>query len=215
MRDLSKRTFGRFAVLSGDVNFTDYGGTFYRLASARRYHVIEILNWEETCGDDAPAATWNVSLSEVDLDAIPEREKASAMRSCGIASDGLDESGEPLPELAFVDALYSSGCRAPLWQDDGNNWHNLIREAVRESSRLDDPRAHRAAMARPVNKIGSTAAEFMAGDITSGMVRGIASGSADALIMGKMYQSAGYQTLGGKLDIEDVIAIESALPPRN
>ena len=54
----------------------------------------------------------------------------------------------------------------------------------------------------------------MTGDLTASLARGIESGNPDALIMGKMYQSAGYQTLGGALDIEDVTRIENALEGR-
>ena len=64
----------RFSFLSGDMNFTRYGGKWI---STRRnngefdyYFVIELLNWRETVGRERAAETYNVSVSIVSPDEL-------------------------------------------------------------------------------------------------------------------------------------------------
>jgi hypothetical protein len=208
---------GGFRFLTGDVNFTDYGGKWYREipgTNSLRFHVIELLNWEEAIGRDAEGgSTYNVDLSEVDLGALSEDTLRSAMDSYGAEmwepGIGADHAKRQL--LMLVECCHGYGCKAPLSSEDGNNWRTLMRDAVRESRALDDPKAHARAMAKPVNKIGSTAHEMMRNDFTSAMVRGVESGDPAATLLAKIYRNCGYQTLGGSLAIEAIDAIEGAL----
>ena len=56
-----------------------------------------------------------------------------------------------------------------------------MRQAKAESRRLSaSPEAYEQAMDRPVNKLGSTAREYAAGDILSATLRGLDSGDPDA-----------------------------------
>jgi hypothetical protein len=167
----------------GDVNMLDYGGKFYRHVAKRRYHFVEVTNMDEACGrDNEGQAKYSVELSEIDLDAIGEKELASAKRSCGW--DSMPDSDEALAECC-----HSYGNRARLGEYCGNNGNKLIREAKAESKLLaSDSDAYEAAMDRPVNAIGSTAREFMTGDILAGLSRGVMAGKPDARLMAKMYQ---------------------------
>ena len=164
----------RFTFLTGDVNWPQYGGKFVRKVGTRRYHIMEVMNWRDACGREAPAETYNVSLSEVDLDVIPENAIVSALRSWGWDRNGDTESGDHviLTDLILVEVLHSCGSKAPLGEYNGNNLRKLMQSARAESAALDNRYAHKAAMAKPVNAIGSTADEFMRGDIVSAMSRG-------------------------------------------
>jgi len=147
-----------FKVLSGDVNFVDYGGTWYRRVGKRRYHVMELLNWEEACGERYHGDLYNVSLSEVDLMSLPPSALKSALDCVGCEED------EP-SDLMLVDACFSYGAKAPLGEFNSNNYRALMTEARALSAELDDPVSHAEAMARPVNAMGASALSFMQGDV--------------------------------------------------
>jgi hypothetical protein len=169
----------------GDVNRSEYGGTDMRHVGARRFQFVELINMEEhgareTKGDPK----YVVELSLVDLDAISPETIASAVRSCGSDEDATSD-------VAIAEMCKSYGAAAPLDSYSGNNWHKLMREArrdaqtyARDSAALDEK------MSRPVNAIGSTAAEYMRGDLDSAITRGLASGNKDAQIMAKMQDAA-------------------------
>ena len=69
---------------------------------------------------------------------------------------------------------------------EGNAYRPLLRQAKNEANSLKDSARFNDAMRRPVNQIGSTALEYMQGDINSALVRGIAKGDPMARIMGKV-----------------------------
>ena len=78
-----------------------------------------------------------MSLSEVDLNTP---ELASCMRSHDVPEDGCDEYGDPIPaenyRLWKVEACYSHGAKAPLFQESGHNVRKLIAAAKREARQL-------------------------------------------------------------------------------
>jgi len=169
-----------FRFLTGDVNYTDYGGKWYRKVASTRYHVIELTNmWQDT--KDKTCSQYHVSLSEVD---IASSQLQEALDSCG-PDEGFRDN-----ELAKVDSLATYGCKAPLGQWNGNNYKKLITEARNESRNLNDPEKYEAAMSRPVNAIGSTAREFAVCDFQSAIKRGVARDDANAKLMAKLH---GYQ----------------------
>ena len=86
-----------------------------------------------------------------------------------------------------VEALASYGAVAPLEQWAGSNARKLLAEARSESRSLDDPDKYEAAMSRPVNRLGSTAREYAAGDFDSAIERGLARNDMSAQIMAKMH----------------------------
>lgn len=89
--------------------------------------------------------------------------------------------------VEWVDALSWYGAYAPLSSELGNNAGKLMREARALSRELElDAEAYEAAMDRPVNRIGSTAREYQAGDISSAILRGLGEGRKDAEILAKM-----------------------------
>lgn len=189
-----------FRFLTGDANWLDYGGVWSRQVSESRFHFIRLDNMDEACGRDSEGhPRYSIDLSEVDLGEISGRHLRDALESCGA------DIGVPIPVCDMAEACRSYGLAAPLHSVSTNNAYKGIAECRRESYRLTrDQDAYEEAMGRPVNKIGSTAREFGRGDLQSALVRGIEAGNQDAVIMGKMYESAGGQTLGGKIDIQPI-----------
>lgn len=171
----------KFHFLTGDINFTLYGGKWYRKVSGTCYHVIELINmWEATGEEDQNK--YHVSLAEIELQNIPTHEIESAWASCG-----WDESRKPENALQVVEAVHDYGCYAPMGNYNGNNYKNLLKQAKEESYLLDNSDYHSQQLNRPVNMLGSTALEYSQGDFQSAMLRGIFSGNVAARIVGKMH----------------------------
>ncbi len=129
---------------------------------------------------------YEATVAMVDLDAIGSDELASAVRSCG---------WENMPDepRALAECLIRYGDYAPL----GSYYGNDLRQARREANELlADTDARSVALDKPVNAIGSTAAEFMRGDTWAALHRGVESGNKDAMLITKMYHAAGGNTLG-------------------
>lgn len=167
---------------SGDVNMLDYGGKNTRCIGNRQYQIIELINMDDACGrDNEGQSKYVVELRLVDLNALSPENIQSALRSCGW--DNMDQDNDE----ALAECCDSYGTHAPLGSWQGNNAHKLMREAYRTANELLDNEALEERLERPVNRIGSSAREFMNGDITSALQRGCESGNTDARIMAKMY----------------------------
>ncbi len=167
---------------SGDVNWNDYGGKWFRHTTGKQYQVIEFTNMNEACERDNDGHDpYVVELSLVDLDVISTEQQKSALRSCGPGDD--TEITEPWIALL----CYEYGCRAPLESWSGGNAHKMLRAARALAHLLaKDSRELAERMDRPVNAIGSTAAEYMTGDMLSGILRGVAEGDPKAELMLKI-----------------------------
>jgi len=165
---------------SGDVNMLDYGGKNFRQTGPRQFQFVELINMDDACGrDNEGQPKYAVALHLVDLDSIPEKTIKSALECCG--QEWLEN------DILLAECCDSYGAHAPLENWSGNNAHKLLRLAYKAANALLDESALEAAMERPVNKIGSSAREFMTGDIFSPLQRGCESGNQDARIMAKMY----------------------------
>jgi len=164
----------------GDVNMLDYGGKNIRQSGNRQFQVVELINMDEACGrDNEGQPKYVVELRLVDLDALSEATIKSALDSCGWENMQGDNN--------LAECCDSYGAHAPLESFSGNNAHKLLRQAYHAANELLDSDSLESALEKPVNKIGSSAREFMNGDFTSAMVRGVESGNPDARIMAKMH----------------------------
>ena len=177
-----------FQWLTGDVSWLEYGAKWVREipgSNGQRYHVLSFDNWSEY--EREPELKYMVDLSEIDLASIPEETKASALESCGWEPPGVDEIPEAQRRLMLVEALHGYGAKAPLFDVSGNNAGKLIRAAKACSYEVTAScEAYEQAMAKPVNKLGSTAREFMTGDIDSAIGRGLEAGDHNAEIVALM-----------------------------
>ena len=173
-------TMADWKFLIGDFDWRQYGGSWYRAVGERQYQVIELINLKDAMGDDAKV-TYGVSLKYVDLDEVSQSNVDSAVSCCGFRDD-LELTDEIL-----VEALCSYGLYAPMGDWEGNAYRSLLRQA---KSNANDLRRHslllESALGRPVNRLGSTALEFMQGDTNSALIRGIAKGDTAARIVGKI-----------------------------
>lgn len=170
---------------NGDVSPEDYGGKWFRRTHDRVFQVIELTNMDDACGrDNAGHDKYVVELSLVDLDAINETAMIAALQSCGY-DDNYDDSD--LTDAHRVVACYEYGCKAPLDSWEGNAWSKLLRAARSAAHALKrDAQALVDRMNRPVNAIGSTAAEYMRGEFEPAIVRGVGEGRHTARLMARI-----------------------------
>ena len=168
---------GKWTTLLDDTDFLEI-----RLVSPRCFQVIEITDMDDACGrDNEGRPTFVAELALVDLNAATPANVKSALESCGW--EGMP-SDNP---IALAECLYRYGYRAPLDSHEGNG-RTTVHRAARASARaLLDSDSLADAMDRPVNALGSTAAEYMRGDFNSAMARGVHAGSPAARIMAKMH----------------------------
>ena len=186
---------------TGDISVLDYGGMWIRALDAHRFHIVEITNMNDACGrDNEGQSRYVVELSEVDLREI---DYNAVDRCCDVSGCS---HGDTIPGIAWAEAAKHYGSAAPLDSVSTNNGWNGIRNMKRRSREIEkDSAIHEELMERPVNKIGSTAREFMRGDIESAIRRGVANGNQDARLMAKCYQACDGRTLGGDIiDLSDL-----------
>lgn len=184
MRKINPTLYG-FQFSTGDVNYLDYGATWIRHVGKREYHFVTLTNWENSCGEQEAAEIgekYNLQLSIVDLDKIPEDKIVDALRSCGQVPEEANGN-----DAWVADYVHEYGLLAPITDVNTSNFHQTFKVLAKESREISGSKsARRRAMDRKVNKLGSTAAEFMRGDINSGLIRGVIKGEESALLVAKI-----------------------------
>jgi len=140
----------RFKFLTGDVNFTTYGGKWISNAQSNSeftyYFVIELMNWKEAVGErEAPAETYHISLDVVSPEQAGEENMRSALQ------DYPDI--KITPEIQ-VEALHQYAGGVPVFSANGNNWKDLMKQAKKEAQVKE--MFFGFAMDRVVNRIGET-----------------------------------------------------------
>ena len=177
---LEKSLMTGWAFLTGDVNYKDYGGKWYRQVGDGLYHVIELINMVDAFGDDVDF-TYMVTLQEIDVESQNVRE---IMDQYGITPADTDDMDADAITCIILDA----GRYIPLLDVSGGNYRLLLRHAKQESRRIaSDHNLHLSLLQRPVNAIGSTALEYSQGDFKSAMIRGIAKGDSTARLLGRIH----------------------------
>lgn len=200
----------KWQVLMDD---TDYLCASKTPGSGRSYVFVEVADMDAACGQDNEGKPpYYLAVVLVDLDAIGSEQIRSALENSGW--DGDDWSGTPggysfaewqalsferrkairdrlpLPEneLAIAEACFRNGNKAPLYWKESKGQKKLIAEGRREARRLvNDADELEDRMSRTVNRIGSTAKEFMQGDITPALYRGVMAGDVMAQTLAKMH----------------------------
>jgi hypothetical protein len=112
---------GRFTFLSGDVNYREYGGKWYKREGIKNYKIIELINMDYATGDTAHGK-YLVTTTEIDLNQIPKHVKKRACDFCGIDIHKADE-------LNIAECVHAYGAGLHLDDSMGNNYLNLLREA--------------------------------------------------------------------------------------
>ena len=139
-----------------------------RQISLYRYHFISSFNWEDMTGEENTAGRYHFELVEVDLPFIRLDTVRSAIESCGDGEGDLFDRKEDQDAYHeyIAECCRSYGAYAPLEQFDGNNWNQLLAQAKKLSSHLlDDCGDHQNRMDRAVNRMGTSAWDFMTGNM--------------------------------------------------
>jgi len=169
--------------IGSDVNWEDYHGMWARKARDGSWYVLRFDNSRDSCGDRA------VDNGEIDeficdvkrFDGAPDDEIDSALRSSGfrredgtIVSDSGDVFDADVLDLVLLEACIRYGLGAPLESFSGKVRPRSVRAKARRYAEecMRDADLLAKQLARPVNKIGSTAAECGHGDIDSALKRG-------------------------------------------
>jgi hypothetical protein len=185
----------KFAFLTGDVNWLNYGGKWIspklNNGDFDYWIVMELINMDDACGrDNEGQAKYHVSLAAVSPSQAGEHLNR-ALDSCGIGPQHQGGVFVNVSEVMAVEALHSYGVSAPLWQSGGNNARKLLREASKQAQMTN--MLFGFYMDAPKNKIGTTGWEAIKGDLDSALHRTIASGSTEGRILAKMYSVAAPQ----------------------
>lgn len=172
-----------FKWLTGDMSWEDYGGAWFKaIPGTRNYFVIRYENGHE---HDKELPRHMVEVKSVDVGAMGDERANQILSSCGfkiVGDEIVSDSGDVLAlrsdvatwDHIIVDAALGYGACAPLDDYSGDTgMRQLVRAACRSAvAMMNDAVLLKAALDRPVNAIGSTAAEYAAGDITSALSRG-------------------------------------------
>ena len=110
----------RFHFLTGDVNFREYGGTWYRVDSDTEFTIIEMVNMEDAC-NDISKGKYMAIISEVDI--TDPVKNASALDCCGYT---LIEAMNNKELLVIAHVGHGPNHLASMM---GNNFYKLLRDA--------------------------------------------------------------------------------------
>lgn len=119
----------KFKQLSGDINWQEFGGKFVSKklnnGDFDYWLVLDVINMHEATGDESQDKYY-VSLLAISPSQVSQKEKDSAISSCGWDADNYND-------LAMVEILSSYGIFACLWQDSSNNITQLMKDARHEA----------------------------------------------------------------------------------
>jgi len=215
--------------LTGDINWEDHGAKWAKCDPVTgAWWILDFENKEEW-GDGAIG--YYCGIKYVDLTEVPPETIADALRSCGWSLelspssmsmsivndyDGTEVASGDAFELCLIHSLVGYGVSAPMGSEEGRSYPLRVRARARRfaNGMMQDTELTAEALARPVNQLGSTAADFGRGDCLAGVRRvadKILQGESDAesntgsnaevstkmsLVL-RVYAAAGGQTLGG------------------
>ena len=105
----------RFHWLTGDVNYKDYGGTWYRMDDPTTYTTIELINMDEV-DKDCKEGRYLCIVNEIDIDCDSERI-TSALECAGYNLSDIEKD-----PLLLVEALLCYG--GNTYHEYSNNYRN-------------------------------------------------------------------------------------------
>lgn len=174
-----ERTMKGWTDIGCDVNWEDYGGKWGKVAKDGSVFIIRFENGHE---HDPELPKYMCDVQRVDLENLPAKEVANALRSYGwrvdgedIISDQGDVVGSRNNPLLLAEVCSSYGLYEPLDSFSSETYARRLRAQARRSAEafMRDADCLEAALERPVNKLGSTAREYGRGDINSALFRGV------------------------------------------
>ena len=114
-----------FNVLSGDVNWKEYGCTWYRSLGDGTYYVLEFINFEDATGGRYKGKKYCVRGSSIDLS-----PGGWALKDIPSALKCIGSPKTRNPEI-ILDAIYSYSGGDMEFQIFGNNANELLAEGKR------------------------------------------------------------------------------------
>lgn len=169
--------------LGSDANWEDHCGMWAKQSMDGSWYVLRWLNLIDVMGerDCAESGTleYECSVLRLDLAELSEEQLKTA----------LEFWGSPLEsELGRLTACINYGYGAPLESFNGSMRPTSIRAKARRYAEecMRDVALLEERLRRPVNKIGSTAAEYGRGDLDSAMSRLVAAPQPEAILMRKI-----------------------------
>jgi hypothetical protein len=165
--------------IGSDVSWSDYGGKWAKRAKDGSFYVLRFNNMYEACGEEEckrdGQAQYVCEVMHVDVRIMPRERINQALQCCGYRILGFATTADQRRwDHVIIEACVSYGAYAPLDSLSGDHYPDRIRAAMRRSAEtmMRDAKALNTALARPVNRIGSTAAEYARGDLDAALNRG-------------------------------------------
>lgn len=176
--------------IGSDVNWPDYGGKWAKLAKDGSVYVVEFTNMYDACGEDEckrdGQAQYVAEAKRVALRDLHPNDLRKACDCVGLRyspQEIVNDTGDVVANrsdllhmwpIVLAEACVSFGYYEPLETFQGNTHAARLRAQARRAceSYMKDAAALEVARNRPVNKIGSTAAEYGRGDLDSALERG-------------------------------------------
>jgi hypothetical protein len=174
--------------LGSDDSWADCGGMWGKRAPDGSWYVLRFENMYDAMGEReckaSGIAKYECSVKRLDVAALSYESIASAMQSCGwslVTPAGHienDYDGSVVVDGEHVEACIVAECvrygmGAPLEDFTGDVRPSNVRADARRYAEtcMRDARLLAERLARPVNRIGSTADEYGRGDLDSAMRR--------------------------------------------
>ena len=137
-----------------------------------RAHLIIVEDMVDACGSEwVDPCPYYIELREVDMSVLTEKQLEDVR--CSIGWSESVEDWEKTPDIWKALEIHRYGLSAPLGKDKAKvGYQAAVRRMAKLSLDIDDnPAVREHYMSLPVNAIGSTAGEFMRGDLDSAMKR--------------------------------------------
>jgi hypothetical protein len=160
--------------IGSDTSWEDYGGKWAKRAPSGVWFVVTFTNMYDACGergckrDGVPQ--YLAEIQSVDPSDLPDRTIREALECVGYEETppGIHPS-----EPVLVEACVSYGAYAPLDCFSSDTYPLRLRARARRAAEalIRDSQAFEERLSRPVNAIGSTAREYMQGDLNAALIR--------------------------------------------
>jgi len=112
-----------FHFLTGDVNWKDYGGKWYRYDGDSCYTVIELINMDDACGDTS-SGKFLIIIGTIDLSTISYSTISSACHSFGEPVEEVIKN-----QLLLLEIIHGHGDHDTIASKYGNNYTKLMKWA--------------------------------------------------------------------------------------
>jgi hypothetical protein len=171
------RSWKGWRDVGSDVNWEDYGGKWMKQAPDGTYFFLIFTNMEDACGRDAlegpDPMRYLCEVRQVALREMDSKQISDCMSYVGMDEDDLSHMTEEETEVAIACAAVDYGVYAPLHSESALTYPERVRAAARRVAEelIADDAALEDRLAQPVNRIGSTAADFRKGDVMAGLGR--------------------------------------------